>query len=104
MVSLTLAAAGCATFQPKPILEQEVLRDLEAIQLEALQTAVTEQHQEPGAGPRSFDAANGLSADEAVAVSLFLNPDLRAFRKERGIAEGELITAGLLPNPELQLT
>ena len=45
-----------------------------------------------------------MSADEAVAVALFLNPDLRAFRKERGIAEGELITAGLLPNPELQLT
>jgi outer membrane protein, heavy metal efflux system len=39
-----------------------------------------------------------------VAVALFLNPDLRAARKERGIAESELVAAGLLPNPELQLT
>ena len=31
-------------------------------------------------------------------------PDLRAFRKERGVAEGELIAAGLLPNPQLQVT
>jgi outer membrane protein TolC len=33
-----------------------------------------------------------------------VNPDLRAFRRERGVAEGELVAAGLLSNPELQVT
>ena len=43
-----------------------------------------------------------MSIDEAVAVGLYLNPDLRACRKERGAAEGELVSARLLPNPEIQ--
>jgi outer membrane protein TolC len=43
-------------------------------------------------------------ADEAVAVALFLNPALRALRHERGVAEGEVVAAGVLPNAEFGVT
>ena len=96
---LTLSATGCAGYVPKPIAEREVLRQLQAVRLEALRPASTAET------PRSeFDPTDGLSSDEAVAVALFLNPDLHAFRKERGVAEGELIAAGLLPDPQFQVT
>ena len=96
---MLLTSFGCATYQPKPIVPLEVLRDLQRVRVEALQG--------PAHGatpPRAFDVSDPLSADRAVAVGLVLNPELRSFRKERGIAEGELIAAGLLANPELELT
>jgi outer membrane protein, heavy metal efflux system len=96
---LAFSATGCAGYVPKPIAEREVLRQLQAVRLEALRPA--SRAETPGT---EFDPTDGLSSDEAVAVALFLNPDLRAFRKERGVAEGELIAAGLLPNPQFQVT
>ena len=96
---LALAAAGCAGYVRKPIAEREVLRELQEVRLEALRPASSVIP-----STAEFDPSDGLSSDEAVAVALFLNPELRAFRKERGVAEGELIAAGLLPNPQLQVT
>ncbi len=98
-----LVVAGCAGYQPRPVVGRDVLRDLQQIRLDALGPA-TSPRQPDDARPSAFDPNDGLSADEAVAAALFLNPDLRAFRKERGIAEGEFVAAGLLPNPQLQVT
>jgi cobalt-zinc-cadmium efflux system outer membrane protein len=99
----SLVVAGCAGYQAKPVVGREVLRDLQQIRLDALRPAAPPPPGDVSESP-AFDASDGLSAHEAVAVALFLNPDLRAFRKERGVAEGELIAAGLLPNPHLQVT
>ncbi len=87
LFALLVGAVGCTAYRRKPIVDRQVLQDLQTIRLEA--------------APK-IDATHGLSIDEAVAVALYLNPDLRAFRKERGVAEGELISARLLPNPEIQ--
>jgi outer membrane protein, heavy metal efflux system len=103
LLTVGCAVAGCATFQPKPIVPRDVLRDLQRVRLEVLRPLESDPRQ-PEAPPPAFDPADGLSADESVAVALFLNPEVRAARKERGIAEGELVAAGLLPNPDLQLT
>jgi cobalt-zinc-cadmium efflux system outer membrane protein len=97
-VALTLSATGCAGYHRKPLVDRELLRQLDSIRLDAL----------GGLGDRNpqqvptVDTSAGLSGDQAVAVALFLNPELRAFRKERGIAEGELVSARLIPNPEIQ--
>lgn len=45
----------------------------------------------------------GIDADEAVALALRWNPELRAMRKQRAIAEGEIVSAGALQNPSLKL-
>jgi cobalt-zinc-cadmium efflux system outer membrane protein len=103
LAACSLLATGCAGFQPKPIVGRDVLRDLQRIRLDALRP-LDPAPETPTLGPAAFDPADGLSADEAVAVALFLNPEIRAFRKERGVAEGERVAAGLLPNPQLQVT
>jgi cobalt-zinc-cadmium efflux system outer membrane protein len=102
---LGLAFGGCASFQPKPLVPRDVLRDLQRVRLEALRPAVPAGSSSSEApGPPVFDLSDGLSADEAVAVALFLNPGIRAARRERGVADGELIASRVLPNPELQVT
>ena len=45
------------------------------------------------------DLSGGIGPDEAGLAALVLNPALKAKRLERGIAAGQLVTAGLYPNP-----
>lgn len=101
VIVMAVVLGGCASFQPKPIMPREVLGDLQRLRLDALTTARPPTPDTPA--PR-FDLSDGLSSDEAVAVALFLNPALRASRKERGVAEGEIVAAGVLPNAELEVT
>jgi outer membrane protein TolC len=79
-------------------VDRQVLSDLQAIKLEGL----GEGEGKPDQKAPKINGSEGLSADEAVVVALYLNPDLRAFRKERGVAEGGLVSARLFPNPEIQ--
>jgi len=44
-----------------------------------------------------------LTADDAARIALSSNRELRAMLREIGIAEGEYIQAGVLPNPLLEL-
>lgn len=52
----------------------------------------------PGA---SFD--DGLTEDEAVAIALWNNAAFQELLTDLGLTRGDLIQAGLLPNPELLL-
>lgn len=53
----------------------------------------------PGA---SFD--DGLTEDEAVAIALWNNAAFQELLADLGVTRGDLIQAGLLPNPEFQFT
>lgn len=53
--------------------------------------------------PPAVGPIDGLSEDEAVLRALQGNPALRAFRKQRAVAEGEIVSATALENPRLQL-
>jgi outer membrane protein TolC len=60
------------------------------------------------AGPRllprtAIDLNNGLSIDEATTIAVIANPELRALRADRGIAAAQVLDAGVLPNPELDV-
>jgi len=58
----------------------------------------------PGdSGEIVLDPSNGLSPDEAALMAVDQNPRLAAIRAERGIAGAELVSAGILPNPRLEL-
>lgn len=101
VVAFGVALGGCVSFQAKPIVPLDVLRDLQRVRLEGLTAVAPAPYDAP---VPHFDLSDGLSSDEAVAVALFLNPGLRAFRKERGVAEGEVVAAGVLSNAELEVT
>lgn len=98
------AQAGCARYRPVPLEPGRVWSRIEGLRLEDLALrpggAKTSMENEP----LSFDYSDGLSIDESAGLAITLNPEIRAFRMGRGIAEGQLIEAGLLPNPEIDTT
>lgn len=42
-----------------------------------------------------------LSVEDVALLAVENNPDLRAARQDRGVAQAELLQAGLLPNPQI---
>jgi outer membrane protein TolC len=76
-----LALAACATYSPKPL-------DLGATGKRSLADL---RHE--GALPEL------LTPDDVVRLALDNNPELVAVRAQHGIAEAQLRTAGILPNP-----
>ncbi len=93
-LSALVLVSTCVSYRPEPLDERALLHELQEIRLDALGSTARGSEPAPGVG-----TDRRLSSDEAVRIALFLNPELRATRKERGVAEGELISAGLLPNP-----
>lgn len=57
--------------------------------------------QHPILKPLNFDDRDGLSPDEAAVLAVLANPGLRAVRDQRAIAAGQVLQAGILPNPRL---
>ncbi len=51
--------------------------------------------------PPGASLADGLTEDEAVAISLWNNAAFQELLVDLGVARSDLIQAGLLPNPEL---
>ncbi len=94
-----LGAAACSGYRAVPLQPDAEWARLESVRLQDLiapsAPADGRRDEEPG-----FDSSDGLSPDEAASVALALNPDLRVFRAEKGVAEGQLREARLLPNPE----
>jgi outer membrane protein TolC len=81
-------AAGC--YQPRPLDARAVMNDLAREPAGAA----------PGPGSRpALTPPAGLTEDAAVQLALRGNPDLRAARQQRGIAEGQIVAASALANP-----
>jgi outer membrane protein, heavy metal efflux system len=53
--------------------------------------------------PPGVDLDQPLSSDDAVGIALWNNPQLRADLATVGLAEGDLIDAGLMRNPRLDM-
>jgi len=91
-----LGLGGCASYAPLPLakapasateLQRELARAL------------------PQLAPKTqaIDFAKPLSGEAIAQIAVLLNPDLRALRKENGVAEAQVFQAGLLPDPQLSL-
>ena len=98
--ALSLAAAltlcgGCAHYHPEPLTPVAIQQQLQRYSLADLAS----EYSKAGRTESPPDLAEGLGPDEAGLAALVLNPALKAKRLECGIAAGQLITAGLYPNP-----
>jgi len=86
--AILLFLGGCASYQPKP-LPVSINLSPDVDQLRKL-TAV----------PRTLpESALGLT--EVAIFAVRNNPDLKAQRKQLGIARAQLFSTGLLPDPQL---
>jgi outer membrane protein TolC len=85
--------AGCAVYAPLPLDDHPHL----ATKLDALKIAgpATESKDD------GVDVSKPLKADSIARLAVMNNPDLVAARAGRGIAEAQVLQAGLLPNPQI---
>ncbi len=101
LVLLALLGSACAT--------TSMSGDLSSIQdsvstRSALANLTLPRFDVPESVPEEVDnlLSRPLNADAAVRVALLNNREARAALAEVGIARGQLVTAGLVPNPEVE--
>lgn len=87
LLSILLLMAGCASYSPKPLPEGF-----------SLSPAV---EQIGPAGVPKRPAEKGLTLDQVASFAVRNNPDLKAKQKHLGVAEAQLYSAGLLPDPQI---
>ncbi len=97
---LTLTLTGCATYHPMPLDQAAVQKALTPPALDTI-AIKAQMIQHPLLRPVTFDLRNGLSPDMAAILAVIANPDLRAVRDKKGIAQAQLLQAGILPNPQV---
>ncbi len=99
LLLLILTFTGCATYHPMPLDKSAVDRALAPPALETISLKASQIHH-PLLRPVNFDLRHGLSPDEAAILAVIANPRLRALRDQKGLAQAQLIEAGILPNPQ----
>ena len=96
-VGATLALlCGCATVDPRPDYDRVGQRVIEATGQERLYRPADDDLVGPLVAELLQD---GISADDAVQVSLLNNPSLHAAFMDVGIARADVVQAGLFSNP-----
>jgi cobalt-zinc-cadmium efflux system outer membrane protein len=99
LLFLTLTLTGCATYHPMPLDKAAVDKALAPPALESIPIKAKLIHH-PLLRSVNFDLRNGLSPDEAAILAVIANPKLRALRDQKGLAQAQLLQAGILPNPQ----
>lgn len=96
VVALLFCLAGCQTAPPGPD------RTTVATHLTQRFGHTLPCHTVPGqvALPPGASLEDGITEDEAIAIALWNNAAFLEMLTDLGIARGDLIQAGLLPNPE----
>jgi len=95
-----LLFAGCTAYHSMPLSPETVEQALIPPTGEVLHVQAKSLHH-PILPAMDFDERDGLSPQEAAVLAVLANPGLRAIRDQRAIAEGQVLQAGLLPNPHL---
>jgi biotin carboxyl carrier protein len=103
LLGLTLAMLeGCATYHRMPLDPSAVSRQLQPPSMADIRILV-KNIKHPILKPVRFNDRNRLSPDEAGVLAVFVNPELRAVRDQKGLAEAQLFQTGILPNPQISL-
>ncbi len=98
---LALASgAGCSTYDAKPLDRASVDRALGAPAMESVRVEAA-RIRHPLVAPIVIDGRGGFTPDEIGAMVVVVSPKLRALRDQRGVAEAQVVQAGILPNPQL---
>lgn len=95
-----LFAAGCAVYHPAPLSRDSVEKALMIPAPGIIERqALALQH--PILKPIELDPSQPLTPEGAAVLAVLINPSLRAVRDRIGVSSAQLISAGILPNPQL---
>lgn len=96
---------GCAHFDGKPDALGATAVDaaLVAPPLESIKIAAA-KFKHPLLPPLVIDGRDGFSPDEIALMAVIASPQLHALRDQRGVAQAQVMQAGILPNPQLGYT
>lgn len=100
VVSSVMLLAACQTYQPQPLTGSAIDQALTPPSANVLRMQAG-QLNHPILKPVELDLDQGLTPDAAAVMAVLLEPKLRAARNQRGLADAQLLQAGLLPNPQL---
>ena len=100
-VALAATLAGCATYRAAPLADGGAVL-AEPIQAELAKLAAALDH--PRLKPLAIDFSRPLTPDELAVIAVVSNPDLKAARTKAQLAEAQVFSAGLLPDPQVNLT
>ena len=95
-------AGGCARYHALPLDARADQRALASPDMERI-TRAASRIQHPLLKPVHLAWARGLTPDQIAVAAVLGNPELRAVRDQRRVAQAQLLQAGLLPDPELSL-
>ena len=98
LMGLCAVLGGCASYQPAP-LEPVVANALNPPDKLALASAASDLHH-PRLHPVLGDFAQPLTPEALGVIAVLANPDLKAARARAGVAQAQLFSAGLLPDPQ----
>ncbi len=101
LCAASLACLGCVSYSARTLAPADELALLRASNLAELRIEYSVAGAQAAPDLRAFDADDGLDEAELAALALTLNPGLRAKRAGVGEARALLVSAGLLPNPDL---
>jgi outer membrane protein TolC len=87
--------SGCATYSPLPLPAGPDLASRVPLTVDAKRLGL------PALRAYPIVASGGLDMTEVAIVAAVNNPDLKAERRKRGLAQAQLFAARLLPDPQL---
>ncbi len=98
--AVVAALAGCSTYRAQPLTPADVAAALAPPALPAVKIAA-EKLAHPLLRPMLIDGHDGFTPDEIAVMTVVVSPRLRALRDQRGVAQAQVVQAGILPNPQL---
>lgn len=94
--------AGCATYRPLP-LDVGAATSLDGPVASVL-SAEASAIRRPFLAPALIDLSRPLDLNAVATIAVLTNPDLKALRTRTGVADAQLFSARLLPDPTFSLT
>ncbi|WP_066817285.1 TolC family protein [Sphingomonas mali] len=92
-----LLLAGCASYTPRPLATTPSDSDIAALSRDA---ATIDR---PYLKPANVDLAAPLDDNALAVIAVLNNPDLKAMRTKAGVADAQVFSARLLPDPTFSL-
>ena len=90
---------GCSTYRAMPLNTTTVDQALQPPPLASIRIAAA-RLDHPLLKPMIIDGRGGFTPDEIAVMAVIVSPRLRSVRDQRGLAQAQILQAGILPNPQ----